>query len=287
MTELKGFEERTGREPRHRHRPRRQPDGPHLARNARPRRSELGTTRQPYCVIVGGGQGGIALGARLKRLDVPTIILESNARPGDSWRNRYKSLVLHDPVWYDHLPYLPFPDDWPIFTPKDKLADWLEAYVKIMELNYWGSSTCRERLLRRGRRANGPWSSIATARRWFCVPSSSSSPPAPTASRTRSSCRASSASRRDPAFERLPDRRALCGQAGHRDRRQYLRARHLRRPVAASRRRHHDPAFADHRRPMADADGAAASPASTRRRRCAPGSRPRRPTSCSPRCPSP
>lgn len=106
-------------------------------------RAELGVTRQPYCLIVGGGQGGLALGARLRRLGVPTIIIDKNARPGDSWRKRYKSLVLHDPVWYDHLPYLPFPDDWPIFTPKDKLADWLESYATIMELNYWGSSECR------------------------------------------------------------------------------------------------------------------------------------------------
>ena len=37
---------------------------------------ELGNWRQPYCVIVGGGQGGIALGARLKRLGVETIIVE-------------------------------------------------------------------------------------------------------------------------------------------------------------------------------------------------------------------
>ena len=35
-------------------------------------------------------------------------------------------LLLHDPVWYDHLPYLPFPESWPVFTPRDKLADWLE-----------------------------------------------------------------------------------------------------------------------------------------------------------------
>ena len=41
-------------------------------------------SRQPYCVIVGGGQGGIALGARLRQLDVPTIIVEKNERPGDS-----------------------------------------------------------------------------------------------------------------------------------------------------------------------------------------------------------
>jgi putative flavoprotein involved in K+ transport len=105
--------------------------------------ASLGLTRQPYCLIVGGGQGGIALGARLKRLDVPTIVVEKNARAGDSWRNRYKSLCLHDPVWYDHMPYLPFPDHWPVFSPKDKLGDWLEMYTKVMELNYWTSSACK------------------------------------------------------------------------------------------------------------------------------------------------
>jgi putative flavoprotein involved in K+ transport len=102
---------------------------------------EMGTKTQPYAVIVGGGQGGIALGARLRRLGVPFVIIEKNERAGDSWRKRYKSLCLHDPVWYDHLPYLPFPDDWPVFSPKDKIADWLESYVKIMELTYWTSST--------------------------------------------------------------------------------------------------------------------------------------------------
>ena len=105
--------------------------------------SELGYETQPYCVIIGGGQGGIGLGARLKRIGVPTIIVEKNDRPGDSWRNRYKSLCLHDPVWYDHLPYLPFPDHWPVFSPKDKIGDWLEAYTKLMELNYWTRSTCQ------------------------------------------------------------------------------------------------------------------------------------------------
>ncbi|SDN74380.1 Predicted flavoprotein CzcO associated with the cation diffusion facilitator CzcD, partial [Klenkia soli] len=52
-----------------------------------------------------------------------------------------KSLCLHDPVWYDHLPYLPFPDNWPVFAPKDKIGDWLEMYTKVMELNYWSSTT--------------------------------------------------------------------------------------------------------------------------------------------------
>ena len=106
-------------------------------------KTELGYSVQPYCVIVGGGQGGIALGARLRQLNVPTIIVEKNERPGDSWRNRYKSLCLHDPVWYDHLPYLKFPENWPVFSPKDKIGDWLEMYTKVMELNYWTNATAQ------------------------------------------------------------------------------------------------------------------------------------------------
>ncbi len=139
---LKGHEERSGRT--------RDVGVVHGAEKARKnwleRKQEeeasLGYDTQPYCVIIGGGQGGIGLGARLKRLGVPTIIVEKNSRPGDSWRNRYKSLCLHDPVWYDHLPYLKFPDHWPVFAPKDKLGDWLEMYTKVMELNYWSSTSC-------------------------------------------------------------------------------------------------------------------------------------------------
>ncbi|MEA2478706.1 MAG: putative flavoprotein involved in transport [Thermoleophilaceae bacterium] len=105
--------------------------------------AELGHERQPDVVIVGGGQGGIALGARLRQLGVPTIIVERNERPGDSWRKRYKSLCLHDPVWYDHLPYIKFPDNWPVFSPKDKIGDWLEMYTRVMELNYWSSTEAK------------------------------------------------------------------------------------------------------------------------------------------------
>ncbi len=104
---------------------------------------EMGRTRQPYVVVVGGGQGGIALGARLQQLGVSHVVLDRHARPGDQWRSRYKSLCLHDPVWYDHLPYLDFPRTWPVFAPKDKIGDWLEMYTRVMEINYWGSTTCR------------------------------------------------------------------------------------------------------------------------------------------------
>ena len=143
MVELKGFEEKKGT-----HRIKGAEHGVHKGRKTwlerrKDEEASLGYSEQPYVVIVGGGQGGIVLAARLRRLGVPTLIIERNARPGDSWRNRYKSLCLHDPVWYDHLPYMPFPDDWPVFAPKDKIGDWLEMYTKIMELNYWGNTTAQ------------------------------------------------------------------------------------------------------------------------------------------------
>ncbi|MCA0043457.1 NAD(P)/FAD-dependent oxidoreductase [Celeribacter litoreus] len=140
LQELKGFEENRGK---------RRPMGAEhgAAKNRKSWKEkreeeavELGYTTQPYTVIIGGGQGGIALGARLRQLGVPTIVLDKHDRPGDQWRSRYKSLCLHDPIWYDHLPYIKFPDNWPVFTPKDKVGDWLEMYTKVMEINYWSRS---------------------------------------------------------------------------------------------------------------------------------------------------
>ena len=53
---------------------------------------------EPYVLIVGAGQSGLDLGARLKFLDVPTLVVEKCPRVGDQWRNRYQALCLHDPV---------------------------------------------------------------------------------------------------------------------------------------------------------------------------------------------
>lgn len=118
------------------------PDPRSWAEKREDEEASLGYTRQPYAVIVGGGQGGIALGARLRQLGVPAIVVDKHERPGDQWRSRYKTLCLHDPVWYDHLPYLPFPPNWPVFAPKDKIGDWLEFYTKVMEVPYWSKTTC-------------------------------------------------------------------------------------------------------------------------------------------------
>ena len=94
LSELKGFEEKQGetREKGAEHGAERHRKS-WLERKAR-EEAELGSARQPYCVIVGGGQGGLGLGARLRRLGVPTIIIDKHERPGDAWRKQLQVSLL-------------------------------------------------------------------------------------------------------------------------------------------------------------------------------------------------
>jgi putative flavoprotein involved in K+ transport len=91
----------------------------------------------PAVVVIGGGQAGLSIAARLHQLGVDTLIVDRHPRIGDNWRTRYHSLTLHNEVYVNHLPYLPFPPTFPVYIPKDKLANWFESYVEAMELSYW------------------------------------------------------------------------------------------------------------------------------------------------------
>lgn len=93
--------------------------------------------RDPAVIVVGGGQAGLAIAARLGVLGVDTLIVDRYQRIGDNWRKRYHTLTLHNEVDANHLPYMPFPSSWPTFVPKDKIANWFEAYAEAMELNIW------------------------------------------------------------------------------------------------------------------------------------------------------
>jgi len=93
--------------------------------------------REPTVVVVGAGQAGLAVAARLNALGIDTLLIEKNRRVGDNWRSRYHSLTLHNEVYVNHLPYMPFPPTWPVYIPKDMLANWFEFYVEAMELNCW------------------------------------------------------------------------------------------------------------------------------------------------------
>jgi len=95
----------------------------------------------PEVIIIGGGQSGLMLAARLGQLNVSTLVVEKTERIGDVWRNRYRSLKLHNEICMNHFAYMPFPDTWPVYIPKDKLANWLEFYAESMELNVWTKTT--------------------------------------------------------------------------------------------------------------------------------------------------
>jgi len=135
LHELKGFEERIGN---------RRPTGAAFSRNFggtnwKDQRiaSQAYADREPTVLIVGGGQAGLSLAATLVRTGVDALVVDKFERVGDCWRQRYHSLALHNDTRFNHLPYMPFPDTWPTYLPKDMLADWFEAYAWAMEINFW------------------------------------------------------------------------------------------------------------------------------------------------------
>ena len=135
LGELKGFEEQLGVN---------RPRGNAYSRDFRGpnwldlRNASAGyADRDPTVLVIGGGQSGLSIAARLKQLNVDTLIVDREKRIGDNWRKRYHALTLHNQVQVNHLPYLHFPPNWPTYIPKDKLANWFEAYVEAMELNFW------------------------------------------------------------------------------------------------------------------------------------------------------
>ncbi|HEX6690619.1 MAG TPA: FAD-dependent oxidoreductase [Burkholderiales bacterium] len=91
----------------------------------------------PAVLIVGGGHAGLSIAARLKERGIDALIVDRWPRVGDNWRRRYGALRLHNQVYVNHLPYLRYPDDFPVYIPKDQLADWFETYQQRLQLPYW------------------------------------------------------------------------------------------------------------------------------------------------------
>jgi cation diffusion facilitator CzcD-associated flavoprotein CzcO len=138
LDELKGFEERIGD---------RRPSGENYSRsfgagNWLDMRDAVSgyADRDPTVIVVGGGQAGLAVAARLGQLDIDTLIVDRHERIGDNWRKRYHSLTLHNEVYANHFPYMDFPTTWPTYVPKDKIANWFESYADALELNFWTST---------------------------------------------------------------------------------------------------------------------------------------------------
>jgi putative flavoprotein involved in K+ transport len=138
MHELKGHEEKIGG---------RRPTGAAYSRNFggtnwQDQRiaSQAYADREPTVLVVGGGQAGLSVAASLVLIGVDTLVIDKYPNIGDSWRKRYHSLALHNVTDLNHLPYLPFPESWPSYLPKDMVGNWLEIYAQTMEINNWTST---------------------------------------------------------------------------------------------------------------------------------------------------
>lgn len=96
--------------------------------------------RDPAVLVIGAGQAGLSIAARLRQLEIDTLVIDRHQRVGDNWRKRYHALSLHTRTSVNHLPYLPFPETWPDYISKDMLADWFEYYATAMEINLWSAT---------------------------------------------------------------------------------------------------------------------------------------------------
>ncbi len=116
----------------------------------------------PEVLIVGAGQCGLMIAARLKAMGVRILMVDRVTRVGDNWRERYHTLQLHNELCTVDFPYTAFPRSWPSYLPKDLYATWMEFYSDAMLFPFWNetnfdgaefddsSKTWRARLTRNG-----------------------------------------------------------------------------------------------------------------------------------------
>lgn len=139
ITELKGHEEPINQ---------RRPSGAAFSRNfgganwsdLRAKETAF-EDREPVVLIIGGSQAGVTLAARLRLLGIDALVVEKGERVGQTWRDRYHSLALHNEVAINHFPYINFPPNWPKYLPKDMLAGFVEFYAWAMQCNIWTETT--------------------------------------------------------------------------------------------------------------------------------------------------
>lgn len=80
-------------------------------------------------LIIGAAQAGLAMGYALKDSSLRLALAESHRRIGDSWRNRYDSLLLFTPRSLSSLPGFALAGNPDEYANKDEFADYLEQYA--------------------------------------------------------------------------------------------------------------------------------------------------------------
>lgn len=86
------------------------------------------------CVVVGGGQAGLAAGYYLQKANQEFLILEASDQPAGSWPFYYESLTLFSPAHYSSLPAFPFPGHPDRYPTRDEVIQYLTDYATRFRL---------------------------------------------------------------------------------------------------------------------------------------------------------
>ncbi|MED0773338.1 flavin-containing monooxygenase [Bacillus siamensis] len=85
-------------------------------------------------IVIGAGQAGISAGYYLKKSKQKFIILDKSHEVGESWKNRYDSLVLFTSRMYSSLPGMHLEGDKHGLPSKNEIAAYLKKYVERFEI---------------------------------------------------------------------------------------------------------------------------------------------------------
>ncbi|XXG94166.1 hypothetical protein Hte_000418 [Hypoxylon texense] len=94
-------------------------------------------------LIIGGGNSGVAVAARLKTLGVESVIIDRNAKVGDNWALRYDCMTFHLPTSSTELPYVRYKKNLqtPHLLTRNELAEHLNQYAAGFNLNIINAAT--------------------------------------------------------------------------------------------------------------------------------------------------
>jgi cation diffusion facilitator CzcD-associated flavoprotein CzcO len=85
-------------------------------------------------VIVGAGPAGLATAGRLRKLGVDFEVLEQTDKIASTWHNHYDRLCLHTVKQLSNLPHKDFPDNYPLYVPREDLVQYYEDYAADFDI---------------------------------------------------------------------------------------------------------------------------------------------------------
>lgn len=85
-------------------------------------------------LIVGAGPAGLGIAGSLRKAGIDFEIVEQSEKVANSWHNHYDRLHLHTVKQLSHLPHLPFPESYPLYVPRAKVAEYFETYATTFNI---------------------------------------------------------------------------------------------------------------------------------------------------------